>query len=124
MIRGIFLTTSALVLLAAPAFAQQDKCGPAPSAPVVPNGKTASVADINSAAQDIKAFVKASDDWQVCLKTDLDAQEAAAKDTKTPFDPKLKAAIVAKGDANQKAKERVGKEYTAAAADWRKAHPK
>ena len=123
MTRGICLTATALVLLAAPAFAQ-DKCGPQPTAPKVPNGKTASVADLNAAATDIKAFVKASDDWQVCLKTDLDAQMTAAKDAKVAFDPKVKASIERMGDANQKDKERVGKEYATAAADWRKAHPK
>jgi hypothetical protein len=123
MTRGICLMASALMLLAAPAFAQ-DKCGPAPAAPVVPNGKTATVQDLNATAQDVKAFVKASDDWQVCMKTDLDAQVAAAKDAKQPFDNKIKVSIEQKGDANQKAKERVGKEYATAIADWRKAHPK
>ena len=123
MIRGICLTATALVLLAAPAFAQ-DKCGPAPAAPTVPKGKDATVQQLNAAATDIKAYVKSSDDWQTCLKTDLDAQMAAAKDAKQPFDNKIKVAIEAKGDANQKDKERVGKEYTAAVADWRKAHPK
>jgi hypothetical protein len=123
MTRGICLTASALVLLSAPAFAQ-DKCGPSPAAPVVPKGKDATVQQLNATAQDIKAFVKASDDWQVCMKTDLDAQMAAAKDAKQPFDNKIKVSIEQKGDANQKDKDRVGKEYATAVADWRKAHPK
>jgi hypothetical protein len=123
MTRGICLTASALVLLAAPAFAQ-DKCGPAPAAPVVPKGKDATVQQLNATAQDIKAFVKASDDWQVCMKTDLDAQMTAAKDAKQPFDNKIKVSIESKGDQNQKDKDRVGKEYATAVADWRKAHPK
>jgi len=125
MTRGICLSTVALVMLAAPAFAQ-DKCS-APIAPVVPNGRTASVSDLVQANKDVVAFIKASDDYQSCLLADLQSQIDAAKDdkdNKKGLDPAIKKAIEAKGDANQKLKESVGKAYNAAAAAYKQAHPK
>jgi hypothetical protein len=67
--------------------------------------------------------MKASDDYQTCLVNYINAQDAAAKAEKKTFDPKAKAAIQAKGDANQKEKEKVGLAYNTAAADYKKAHP-
>jgi hypothetical protein len=111
-------------MLAAPAFAQ-DKCS-APIAPVVPNGRTATVSDLVQANKDVVAFIKASDDYQSCLLADLQSQIDAAKDDKDKkgLDPAIKKAIEAKGDANQKLKETVGKAYNAAAAAYKQAHPK
>jgi hypothetical protein len=112
-------------MLAAPAFAQ-DKCS-APIAPVVPNGKTATVSDLVQANKDVVAFIKASDDYQSCLLADLQSQIDAAKDdkdNKKGLDPAIKKAIEAKGDANQKLKESVGKAYNTAAAAYKQAHPK
>jgi hypothetical protein len=121
MIRRICLSTAALVLFAAPAFAQ-DKC-PAPKSPSVPNGRTATAPELIAAANDVKAFIAASDDYQACLKADIDAQTEAAKADKKDMDPKVKAALVAQGDANQKEKERVGNAYNTAAQAYRAAHP-
>jgi hypothetical protein len=124
MTRGICLSTIALVMLAAPAFAQ-DKCS-APIAPVVPNGRTATVADLVQANKDVVAFIKSSDDYQSCLLADLQAQLDQAKDNKDKkgLDPAIKKAIEARGDANQKLKETVGKAYNTAAAAYKAAHPK
>ncbi|HYK79951.1 MAG TPA: hypothetical protein VEU95_09985 [Micropepsaceae bacterium] len=122
MTRGICLSTVALVMLAAPAFAQ-DKCS-APIAPVVPNGRTAAVSDLVQANKDVVAFIKASDDYQSCLLADLQSQIDAAKDNKKELDPAIKKAIEARGDANQKLKETVGKAYNTAAAAYKQAHPK
>jgi hypothetical protein len=124
MTRGICLSTVALVMLAAPAFAQ-DKCM-APIAPVIPNGRTAAVADLVQANKDVVSFIKSSDDYQSCLLADLQSQIDAAKDNKDKkgLDPAIKKAIEAKGDANQKQKEAVGKAYNAAAAAYKQAHPK
>jgi hypothetical protein len=122
MIRGIMLTTAALAILAAPAFAQvQDKCM-GPIAPVVPNGRTADVAALNQAAKDVVAFIKNSDDYQLCLKTEIETYEKDAKDSKQPVDTNVRKTLTAKGDANQKEKERVGKEYNTAAAAYKAAH--
>ncbi|HMI97171.1 MAG TPA: hypothetical protein VK479_11710 [Micropepsaceae bacterium] len=122
MTRRICLSTIAFVMLAAPAFAQ-DRCS-APIAPVVPNGRTASVSDLVQANKDVVAFIKASDDYQSCLLADLQAQTDQAKDEKKALDPAIKKAIEAKGDANQKLKETVGKQYNTAAAAYKTAHPK
>jgi len=76
------------------------------------------------ANKDVVAFIKASDDYQSCLLADLQSQIDAAKDNKKELDPAIKKAIEAKGDANQKLKESVGKAYNAAAAAYKQAHPK
>jgi hypothetical protein len=122
MSRGIILSAAVLAVLASPAFAQ-DRCM-SPVAPVVPNGKTATVADLVQANKDVVAFIKASDEYQNCLLADLQAQTDQAKNDKKTLDPAVKKAIEAKGDANQKLKETVGKEYNTAAAAYKAAHPK
>jgi len=122
MTRGIWLSTVAFAMLAAPAFAQ-DRCS-APIAPVVPDGKVATVAELVQANKDVVAFIKASDEFQNCLVTDLQTQQAEARNNKKPFDKAIQTAIEAKGDSNQKEKERVGNAYNASAAAYKAAHPR
>jgi hypothetical protein len=122
MTRRIWLTAAAFVMLSAPAMAA-DRCS-APLAPVVPDGKTATVAQLSQAAKEVVAFIKASDDYQSCLLADIAAQDKAAKDDKKTLDPAVRKALEDKGDANQKDKERVGGEYNRAAAAYKVAHPK
>jgi hypothetical protein len=122
MSRGFCLSSIALIMLAAPAFAEE-KCS-APVAPVVPNGRTAAASDLVQANKDVVTFIKASDDYQSCLLADLQAQIDQAKTNKKDLDPAIKKAIEAKGDANQKLKETVGKAYNASAAAYKQAHPK
>lgn len=131
MINRICLSTVALAMLAAPAFAADNKCA-APIAPSMPtNGKTATAADMSQAAKDAVAFIKDSDQYQLCLKAALDDTEKQIKD----IDPKhdtdgtvrkgLLAAqkdINAKADQSQKEKERVGKAYNTAAVAYKAAH--
>lgn len=120
MTRGIFLSAVAFTVLASPAFAQ-DRCS-APIAPVVPDGKTATVTQLVQANKDVVAFIKASDEYQNCLLADLQAQVDQAKSDKKDLNPAIKKAIEAKGDANQKEKERVGKAYNTAATAYKAAH--
>jgi hypothetical protein len=122
MNRGIFLSAAALMMLAGPAMAQ-NRCV-TPNAPLVPDGKTATAAQLIATSADVKKFIKDSDDYQNCLLTDLATQQDQAKKDKKELDPTVKAAIESKGDSNQKDKERVGKEYNAAAVAYRAAHPK
>jgi hypothetical protein len=122
MSRGILLTAAAFVMLAAPALAQ-DKCA-APVAPVVPNGRTAATAELVQAQKDVVAFIRASDDYQVCILAAITTAENEAKDAKKAPDPAIRKALEAKGDANQKLKETVGKAYNTAAAAYKAAHPK
>ena len=124
MTRGL-LVTAALVMLAGPAFAQgfEDKCS-APIAPVVPDGKTAAVPQLTQAANDVKNYVKASDDYQQCLLAEINTYETQAKGTKQGIDPSIRKTLEAKGDTNQKDKERIGAAYNKAVGDYCAAHPK
>jgi hypothetical protein len=123
MTRG-FLLTAAVVMLAGPAFAQfQDKCS-APIAPVVPDGKTAAVPQLSQAANDVKNYIKASDDYQACLLAEINTYETEAKGSKQGIDPSIRKTLEAKGDANQKDKERLGAAYNKSVGDYRAAHPK
>jgi hypothetical protein len=122
MTRGILLTAAACIIIAAPAFGQ-DRCS-APLAPVVPDGKTASVAQLSQAAKEVVAFIRASDDYQTCLLAEIAEQDKLAKDPKNPADPAVKKGLEAKGDSNQAEKVRVGTAYNAAAAAYKAAHPK
>jgi hypothetical protein len=123
MIRGICLSVAALVAFAAPAMAQ-DTCV-TPYAPTVPDGTTASKEQILSARDQVMAFLKASDDYQACLKLYLEQQVAAAardKDKKE-IDPALRKAILDKGESNQREKVRTGTELNTAVRAFNAAHP-
>ena len=124
MTRGL-LVTAALVMLAGPAFAQafEDKCS-APIAPVVPDGKTAAVPQLTQAANDVKNYIKASDDYQQCLLAEITTYETQAKGTKQGIDSNIRKTLESKGDTNQKDKERLGAAYNKAVGDYRAAHPK
>ena len=124
MTRGL-LVAAALVMLAGPAFAQafEDKCS-APIAPVVPDGKTATAPQLTQTVNDVKNYIKASDDYQACLVAEINTYETQAKGTKQGIDASIRKTLEAKGDANQKDKERLGAAYNKAAADYRSAHPK
>lgn len=113
---------SALVLVSAlPAFAAS-ACSE-PIAPAAVNGATSTEAQMHAALDDVKTFLKQSDDYQMCLLKELkDANDAAIKAKKDP-DPALDTATKAKIQANQTLKEKVGAEYNAAVGDFKKAHP-
>ena len=123
MIRGLCLSAIALVALATPAFAD-DGCV-TPYASTVPDGAKATTEQLKTALDEVKAFLKASDDYQNCLLLYLQQQTAEAKASKDKkdIDPTIKASALAKGDANQREKERVGNEYNTAARAYKAAHP-
>jgi len=131
MIRQICLSTVVLAALAGPAFAAQDKCA-APIAPAMPSdGKTATAADMSQAAKDAVAFIKDSDQYQLCLKAALDDDDKQLKaiDPKHDQDGAIRKGLLAeqkdinaKADTSQKEKERVGKAYNTAAAAYKSAH--
>ena len=120
MLKKIVLAAALVAASAIPAFAQS--CSE-PIPPVAPNGATANKAQISAAAHDANLFIKASDDYQGCLITDLNNQKDAAKKDKKELDPAIGAAVTAKVDANQAMKERVGSEFTTAYAAFKKSHP-
>ena len=117
--------SAALVMLTAPVFAVEapDAACMEPTVPTMPNGRTAPAADVVAAANNVKAYVAGSDAYQQCLRDVLVKMEETAKETKKAEDPKLKAALVKKGDDNQKKKEQLGASYAAVAAAYRAAHP-
>lgn len=131
MIRRICLSTVALVLLVAPAFAADNRCQ-APVAPVVPkDGKTATQQDMLQANKDVVAFIKDSDQYQLCLKASIDDAQKQLKDLdpKHDQDGAIRKQLIAqqkdltdKGDANQKDKVRLGQAYNAAANAYKSAH--
>jgi hypothetical protein len=122
MTRGLLLPAFALVMLAAPAFAQ-GQCS-APIAPIIPDGKTATAPQLSQAAKNAVAFIRTSDTYQVCILTDIAAQDQQAKDNKKTLDPAIRKSLEDKGEANQKEKERIGKQYNMAAAAYKAVHPK
>jgi len=113
-------------MLAAPAIAADapDAVCKEPAAPTMPDGRTAPAKDIVAAAAAVKAFVADSDVYQECLKEVIDKMQTAAKAEKKEMDPKVKAALEMKGDANQAKKEELGQRYAITAAAYRQAHPR
>ncbi|MEI9994843.1 MAG: hypothetical protein WDM91_09640 [Rhizomicrobium sp.] len=116
------LAAALATVLAAPAMAQSSMCSE-PIAPAAVDGSTATAAQLHAAVQDVKTFLKQSDDYQVCLLRELDNAKDAAKKDKKDIDPAIPAAVDAKIKANQALKERVGAEYNTAATVYNKAHP-
>jgi len=119
------LAVAAVLISAAPAMAQS-VCGGAPIAPAAVDGSKVTEAQMKDAHDDVVNFIKASDDYQSCLFSDLDRQKreaAKAKDPK-PLDQGIIDGVNAKVAANQKTKEKVGAEYNAAVHAYKDAHPK
>jgi hypothetical protein len=63
----------------------------------------------------------ASDNYQQCVVNDLAAQKAAATKDK-PFDPAIEQGAMAKVDANQTMKQKVGNDANSALTAFKKAH--
>jgi hypothetical protein len=119
------LAVAAVLISAAPAMAQS-VCGGAPIAPAAVDGSKVTEAQMKDAHDDVVNFIKASDEYQSCLFSDLDRQKreaAKAKDPK-PLDQSIIDGVSAKVAANQKTKEKVGAEYNAAVHAYKDAHPK
>jgi hypothetical protein len=120
MRRGIYLGI-ALALYGVPALAQ-DSCV-VPYAPTVPQGASATREQILSTRDLVMAFIKASDDYQNCLRVYLDQQTQLAAREQRQVDAALRASVLAKADANQREKERTGTELNAAVRAYNTANP-
>jgi len=121
----VSLSVAALVLFALPA-AAQDRCV-VPYAPTVPKGMTASREQILTARDQVTAFLKASEDYQSCLKLYLEQQMEEARRDPRNNSPEsvamMKRAIENRAGANQREKERTGTEFNEAVKAFNAAHP-
>lgn len=114
----------ALVLLAgglAPAMAQSS-CEP-PIAPVAPDGRTSTQAQMVAAAGDARNFIAQSDVYQQCLVDYIKAQKDLAAKNKTPFDKFVEADATKRINENQADKVKVGADINAAIATFKSSHP-
>ena len=115
----------ALVLLTggtAPAMAQQPDCQ-APIAPVAPDGRTSTQAQMMAAVTDAKNFIAQSDVYQQCLLNYVKAQKDQATKDKTTFDKFIESEAMKKVSQNQADKEKVGSEINGAIAVYKQSHP-
>lgn len=124
MLRKLSLASVMVLAMAVPAFADASSCYE-PIAPAAVDGNTATEAQLKSSLSDVKDFIKASDDYQTCLLSDLQEQkrQAARSKDKKPLDPSIEADVKARVDKNQKLKEQVGAEYNNAAKAYQAKHP-
>ncbi|MBV9992033.1 MAG: hypothetical protein JOZ72_12165 [Alphaproteobacteria bacterium] len=113
------------VVASTPAFADLSSCYE-PIAPVAVDGSTATEDQMKHALKDVKDFIASSDDYQLCLNSQLIQmkKDADKSKDKQPLDPSVQANVQSKIDANQKLKEKVGNEYNAAAVAYNAKHPK
>lgn len=119
---SIALCAAVILACATPAFAQTAACT-APTAPTVPDGASATLADMQSANLAVRQFIADSDVYQQCEVDTLSAQRAAAKEAKAKFDNNLAKATGERIAENQKQKEAVGAAFSAARKAYLAAHP-
>ncbi len=95
-----------------------------PFLPVVPDGATATEAQMNTIREQVEAFMRDSEDYQNCLLTILRQAEAeAARDPDEVLEPAVRRRTIARVNANQNHKIRVSDEFNAAARAHNEANP-
>jgi hypothetical protein len=121
MIKEFSLAVGLAIAAAGSAYASSSCSEPIP--PVALDGSKATLKQVSDASHDTNLFMKASDDYQLCLRHELDQQKAEAARSKKPLDPSIVDAVDHEIDANQSVKERVGGEFQAALLAFCKANP-
>ncbi|HXR95463.1 MAG TPA: hypothetical protein VN718_06275 [Rhizomicrobium sp.] len=104
-----------------PALAQAD-CQP-PIAPVAPDGRASSQAQMMAAVTDAKNFIAQSDVYQQCMLDYVKAQKDQAAKDKTPFDKFIESDAMKKINENQADKVKVGSDINGAVAAFKASHP-
>jgi hypothetical protein len=123
MLKTLGLAVALAAVSAAPAFAQNLSNCAEPIAPAALDGGNATTAQMNDAHADVMTFIKASDDFQLCLLHEEKLiNEAAVKAKKDP-DPAVDASVKSSIMKNQSLKERIGAEYNAAVVAYKAKHP-
>lgn len=118
--KKIMLAAVLMLGSAAPALAQSACTEPA--APAAVDGTTATADQIRAAIAAAKGFIAQSDVYQECLGKEVEAAKAQAAADKKPFDQSIADTAMAKADANQKEKEKVGADINASIGVYKKAH--
>ena len=118
----LVLGTALLVTMVGPTLAQSTCVEP--FAPSIPNGASVTKDQLLSTQDDVRAFIKASDEYQTCLLIDLKRRAEQAQKTSTDgtIDPRMLTAVADKRRRNQDEKERVGVEFNAAVKAFNAAH--
>ena len=106
---------------AMPALAQAD-CQP-PIAPVAPDGRISTQAQMAAGIGDANRYIKDSDTYQQCMVDYLRAQKDLATKNKQPFDKSIEADAMKKITENQNDKVKVGSEINTAIAAFKSSHP-
>jgi len=112
MIRKICLA-SAFAVLASVAVAEE-QC-PAPAAPPVPKGETATPDEMVAAQTAVQAFADDASVYQQCMWNALEASRAAALAKKQPPNPKTDEMVLGKIDRIEAERQRVVAEFNAEA---------
>ncbi len=105
-----------LTVVTVPAAAQSACTEPVMPLPV--DGAVVTADQLRAANADARAFISQSNDYQVCLGSELNAAKAAGQ----PPDPALEAETRARIAASQKAQERVGISINTAMSKYKMAH--
>lgn len=101
------LALALIAMLAAPAaLAGTERCQE-PFGPVVPDGSTATQAEMRTAKTEVLAFIEDSDSFQSCLVLVMD-------DPKEKMEDPQKAKVLKEIEANQREKEAVAAAFNAA----------
>jgi len=119
----VLLLSAAFALLAAPASAYPSRCVQ-PYAPTVPDGRTATKAQLDSSKAQVIDFIKQSDQYQECLLLEIKTEREKAARKGKEFDKQIEIDLRNSGDANQREKERVGAEFNGASHTYYELHPK
>jgi hypothetical protein len=121
MLQKFGLAFALILAAAAPAMAQSACSAPIPPAAI--DGSTATKAQIVAASHDANNFMKAADDYQECVSLEYDKAVTDAKNAKKDVDPSLTQAADTNIKSSQALKVRVGAEFNASYAAYKKAHP-
>jgi len=120
MLRKIAFSIVLLGCAATPALAQSMCSKPIPPAAI--DGATATKAQIAAASHDANTFMKAVDDYQECISLEYQGLVTAAAADKKDVDPSIKETDDADIKDSQAMKVRVGAEFNASYAAYKKAH--
>lgn len=96
----------AVFLLSSAAMAGTERCSE-PYAPVIPDGASASAAEIKAVKREVEQYIRESDDYQSCILAVI-----ADPDEKMSSQDKVNAMALI--EANQREKEEVAAAYNAA----------